>query len=132
MELRGIFPALVTPFASDESVSLSALQENICLYNETGVSGLVILGSTGESVMLTREEADAILVAAKEAAAPNKILIAGTGAESTAETIARLSCGKLFSPLSSRSGRVSHSDPSLFRAAIHWRHSRNSGNPDSR
>jgi 4-hydroxy-2-oxoglutarate aldolase len=89
MELRGIFPALVTPFASDESVSLSALQENICLYNETGVSGLVILGSTGESVMLTREEADAILVAAKEAAAPNKILIAGTGAESTAETIAR-------------------------------------------
>jgi 4-hydroxy-2-oxoglutarate aldolase len=89
MELRGIFPALVTPFASDESVSLSALQENICLYNETAVSGLVILGSTGESVMLTREEADSILVAAKEAAAPNKILIAGTGAESTAETIAR-------------------------------------------
>ncbi len=89
MELRGIFPALVTPFASDESVSLSALQANICLYNETGVSGLVILGSTGESVMLTREEADSILVAAKEAAAPNKILIAGTGAESTAETIAR-------------------------------------------
>jgi 4-hydroxy-2-oxoglutarate aldolase len=89
MELRGIFPAMVTPFAADESVSLSALQENICLYNETGVSGLVILGSTGESVMLTREEADSILVAAKDAAAPNKILIAGTGAESTAETIAR-------------------------------------------
>jgi 4-hydroxy-2-oxoglutarate aldolase len=89
MELRGIFPALVTPFASDESVSLTALQENICLYNETGVSGLVILGSTGESVMLTREEADSILVAAKEAAAPNKLLIAGTGAESTAETIER-------------------------------------------
>ncbi len=89
MELRGIFPALVTPFACDESVSLSALKQNICLYNETAVSGLVLLGSTGESVMLTREEADAILVAAKEAAAPNKILIAGTGVESTAETIAQ-------------------------------------------
>jgi 4-hydroxy-2-oxoglutarate aldolase len=89
MTLHGIFPALTTPFASDESVSLSALKQNIRLYNETAVSGFVILGSTGESVMLSREEADAILVAAKEAAAPNKTLLAGTGAESTAETIAR-------------------------------------------
>jgi 4-hydroxy-2-oxoglutarate aldolase len=89
MNLQGIFPALVTPFASDESVSLSALKQNICLYNETAVAGFVVLGSTGESVMLSREEADSILVVAKEAAAPNKILLAGTGAESTAETIAR-------------------------------------------
>jgi 4-hydroxy-2-oxoglutarate aldolase len=89
MQIQGIFPALTTPFASDESVSLSALKENICLYNETTVAGYVVLGSTGESVMLSREEADSILIAAKEAAAPNKILVAGTGAESTAETIAR-------------------------------------------
>ena len=39
--------------------------------------------------MLSRDEADSILVAAKEAAAPEKFLIAGTGAESTSETIAR-------------------------------------------
>jgi 4-hydroxy-2-oxoglutarate aldolase len=89
MEIRGIFPALVTPFASDESVLLSAVQENIRLYNKTAVAGYVVLGSTGETVMLSREESDAILGAAKEAAAPNKLLIAGTGAESTAETIAR-------------------------------------------
>jgi 4-hydroxy-2-oxoglutarate aldolase len=89
MEIRGIFPALVTPFASDESVSLSALRENIGRYNQTGLAGYVVLGSTGESVMLSRHEADAVLAAAKEAAAPEKLLIAGTGAESTAETIAR-------------------------------------------
>jgi 4-hydroxy-2-oxoglutarate aldolase len=89
MEISGIFPALVTPFASDESVSLSAVKENIYRYNETEVAGCVVLGSTGESVMLSREEADSVLAAAKEAAAPNKLLIAGTGAESTAETIAR-------------------------------------------
>ncbi|MGB7848836.1 MAG: 4-hydroxy-tetrahydrodipicolinate synthase [Candidatus Acidiferrum sp.] len=89
MEIRGIFPALVTPFASDESVSLSAVKENIRRYNQTGVAGCVVLGSTGEAVMLSREEADSILSAAKEAVAPDKVLIAGTGAESTAETIAR-------------------------------------------
>jgi len=48
-----------------------------------------VLGSTGESVLLSREEADLLLAAVKEAAAPGRILIAGTGAESTAETIAR-------------------------------------------
>jgi 4-hydroxy-2-oxoglutarate aldolase len=89
MDIRGIFPALVTPFASDESLSLAAVKENICRYNQTSVAGYVVLGSTGESVMLSREEADAILAAAKEAAAPPKLLIAGTGSESTAETIVR-------------------------------------------
>jgi len=89
MEIRGIFPALVTPFTSDESVYLAAVKENIRRYNQTGLAGYVVLGSTGEAVMLSREEADSILVAAKEAAAPEKILIAGTGAESTTETIAR-------------------------------------------
>jgi 4-hydroxy-2-oxoglutarate aldolase len=89
MEIRGIFPALVTPFLSDESISLSSVRENICRYNETAIAGYVVLGSTGETVMLTREEADAVLVVAKEAASPQKLLIAGTGAESTSETIAR-------------------------------------------
>jgi 4-hydroxy-2-oxoglutarate aldolase len=89
MEIRGIFPALVTPFASDESVSLSSVRDNVCRYNHTGVAGYVVLGSTGESVMLSREEADSVLATAREAAGSDKLLIAGTGAESTAETIAR-------------------------------------------
>jgi 4-hydroxy-2-oxoglutarate aldolase len=89
MEIGGIFPALVTPFSSDESVSLAAVKENIRRYNQTAVAGYVVLGSTGESVMLSRDEADSVLVAAKESSAPHKFLVAGTGAESTAETIAR-------------------------------------------
>jgi 4-hydroxy-2-oxoglutarate aldolase len=89
MEIEGIFPALVTPFASDESVSLSAVKENIRRYNQTGLTGYVVLGSTGEAVLLSREEGDSVLAAAREAAAPDKLLIAGTGAESTADTIAR-------------------------------------------
>src|SRR5208283_5742144 len=89
MEFRGVFPALTTPFEADGGVSLSGLKENIRHYDKTGLAGYLVLGSTGESVMLSREEADAVLVAVKEAAAPGKLLIAGTGAESTAETIAR-------------------------------------------
>jgi 4-hydroxy-2-oxoglutarate aldolase len=87
--LNGIFPALITPFEADGSVSLSGVRQNIARYNQTAVTGYVVLGSTGESVMLSPEETDSVLVAAKEAASPEKLLIAGTGAESTAETIAR-------------------------------------------
>jgi 4-hydroxy-2-oxoglutarate aldolase len=89
MQISGIFPALVTPYDQAGAVSIPALKHNINLYNQTRVSGYVVLGSTGESVMLSREEADAILAAVKEAASPGKVLIAGTGAESTAETIVR-------------------------------------------
>src|SRR5215470_13481972 len=89
MNVSGIFPALTTPFAEDGSVSIAGIKKNIGLYNQTGLAGYVALGSTGESVLLSHEEAEVVLVAVKEAAAPGKILIAGTGAESTAETIAR-------------------------------------------
>jgi 4-hydroxy-2-oxoglutarate aldolase len=89
MNLSGVFPALTTPFSADGSVSIEDLKQNITKYNATGLAGYVAIGSTGESVLLSRKEVDTILVAVKEAAAPGMRLIAGTGAESTAETIER-------------------------------------------
>ena len=89
MAPQGIFPALVTPFAADESVSFAAVRSNIQLYNQTKIAGFVVLGSTGESVLLSGDEADAVLAAAREVAASEKVLIAGTGAESTRDTIVR-------------------------------------------
>ena len=89
MTISGIFPALVTPFEPDGAVSLRGVRENIRRYNQTAVAGWVVLGSTGESVMLSREAADSVLAASIEVATPAKLLIAGTGAESTSETIAR-------------------------------------------
>ena len=89
MTISGIFPALVTPFEPDGAVSLRGVRENIRRYNQTAIAGCVVLGSTGESVMLSREAADSVLAASIEVAAPAKLLIAGTGAESTSETIAR-------------------------------------------
>src|SRR6266446_791925 len=89
MDLSGIFPALTTPYANDGSVSLPDLKYNIQRYNGTDLAGYVVLGSTGESVLLRQAEMDGILVTVKESAGKEKKLIAGTGAESTSETIER-------------------------------------------
>lgn len=89
MEVSGIFPALTTPFSSDGTVSIADLKHNLQMYNRTGLAGYVVMGSTGESVLLSKSEMEAVLVAVKESASPDKKLIAGTGAESTAETIER-------------------------------------------
>lgn len=90
MELSGVFPALTTPYAADGSVSLADLKHNILLYNQTDLAGYVALGSTGESVLLTGAEMEGVLVTVQESAAKEKKLIAGCGAESTAETILRV------------------------------------------
>lgn len=89
MDLSGIFPALTTPFAADGSVAIADLKHNIQMYNRVGLAGYVVMGSTGESVLLSKSEMEAVLVAVKETASRDKKLIAGTGAESTAETIER-------------------------------------------
>ncbi|HEX8835359.1 MAG TPA: dihydrodipicolinate synthase family protein [Candidatus Acidoferrum sp.] len=87
MDFSGIFPALTTPFDGNGAVSVADLKHNIHQYNRTGVAGYVVNGSTGESVLLSKSEMEAVLVAVKETAFPDKKLIAGTGVESTAETI---------------------------------------------
>jgi 4-hydroxy-2-oxoglutarate aldolase len=89
VDLSGVYPALTTPFAADGEVSLADVKYNIERYNSTGVAGFVVLGSTGESVLLTRGEMDGILTTVRDAAGQGKRLIAGTGAESTQDTIER-------------------------------------------
>jgi 4-hydroxy-2-oxoglutarate aldolase len=87
MDLKGIYPAVTTPFATDGSVAIPRLRENIARYNKTRIGGYVLNGSTAESVLLRWEEIERVWEAARESRAPGKILIAGTAAESTAETI---------------------------------------------
>jgi 4-hydroxy-2-oxoglutarate aldolase len=87
MKFQGIFPPLTTPFAADGEIDLAALRANLKLYNETRLAGYVLNGSTSESVLLTWGEVERLWATSQEFAAPGKILIAGTGAESTPETI---------------------------------------------
>jgi 4-hydroxy-2-oxoglutarate aldolase len=89
MRFEGIFAALTTPFAADGSVALDRLSENIARYNRTHLRGYVVVGSTGESVLLDSQEIDSIWSTAREFAAPGKVLIAGAGVDSTSESVAR-------------------------------------------
>ena len=87
MRLEGIFAPLTTPFAPDGSITPSKLRENIARYDRLRLAGYVLNGSTGESVLLRREEIYRLWETARESTAPGKVLIAGSGAEATAETI---------------------------------------------
>ncbi len=83
---EGIYPPLATPFEKDE-ISYGRLQRNIEKYNSTRLRGYVTLGSNGESALLTREEKIELVKKSKEAAAKDKLIIAGTGCDSVKETL---------------------------------------------
>jgi 4-hydroxy-2-oxoglutarate aldolase len=86
MDLHGIFPPITTPF-SEGKVAHDKLASNVEKWNRTGLKGYVVLGSNGEYVYLSEEEKRAIVATVVQAAADEKLIIAGTGCESTAETL---------------------------------------------
>ena len=87
MLLQGIFPPITTPFYPDGNVYYKKLESNVERYSRTPIAGIVVLGSTGEAIMLSDQERRDVLKSAREAAAPSKVLIAGTGVESALETL---------------------------------------------
>jgi 4-hydroxy-2-oxoglutarate aldolase len=87
MLLSGIFPPVTTPFYPDGNVYFKKLEANMERYSRTPVAGIVVLGSTGEAILLSDEERRQVLKTARESAANNKVLIAGTGIESATETL---------------------------------------------
>ncbi len=87
MKLQGIYPPVTTPFQHDGSLYKAKVRHNVEKWNHTSLSGYVVCGSTGESVMLTPEEKFDMFGWVAEAAAPEKLLIAGTGVESVRETV---------------------------------------------
>ncbi len=84
--IKGIMPPITTPFENGE-VAYSRLAENLNRWNESGLSGFVVMGSNGESVFLTREEKLKLVEVTKKNIASGKLLIAGTGSDSIKETI---------------------------------------------
>lgn len=85
--LPGLYTPIVTPFRHD-TVDDAAIRRNVERYMQTRLTGLVVLGSNGEAVMLEEQEADRVIAAARSAMPATRPLIAGTGAESTKLTIA--------------------------------------------
>jgi 4-hydroxy-2-oxoglutarate aldolase len=87
MLLHGIFPPITTAFYPDGNVYFKKIESNVERYSRTPCTGIVVLGSTGEAILLSDTERRDVLKSAREAAAPNKVLIAGTGIESAIETL---------------------------------------------
>jgi len=87
LKLQGIFPPITTPFDHSGNVYAAKVQHNVEKWNLTDLAGYVVMGSTGESVMLMTDEKLTMWELVAKYAAPDKLLIAGTGVESVRETV---------------------------------------------
>lgn len=83
----GSLVALVTPFDGHNRVDYASLKRLIEFHVAAGSNGLVIAGTTGESATLQRDEHVELIARAVELAAGRLPIIAGTGSNSTAQTI---------------------------------------------
>ena len=86
--MEGIFAAVTTPFYDDDRVYFEKLESNMARYSRSLLAGMLVLGSTGEAVMLDDAESRDVLRVAAEATAPEKVLVAGVGRESVKATVA--------------------------------------------
>jgi len=87
MKLSGTITALVTPFAKDGSVDYGKLRELVDAQVAGGVEGICPVGTTGESPTLDHDEHHKVIEKVVEFAAGKVKILAGTGANSTAEAI---------------------------------------------
>jgi len=85
--LRGIFPPIPTVFTSSGDVDAARTASNVSRWMATGLSGVLALGSNGEATSLDEGESDRVLAAVRDAVPRTRLLIAGTGRESTRATI---------------------------------------------
>lgn len=92
--ITGSLVAIVTPMHADGALDLDSLRGLVDWHVEQGTDGIVIVGTTGESPTVTMEEHCLLIHAAVEQAAGRIPVIAGTGANSTAEAIELTQCAK--------------------------------------
>lgn len=87
---EGSYVALVTPFSAgggDSKVDFEKLKELVEFHVKNGTGGIIPCGTTGESATLNYDEHEKVIEAVVKAAAHRVKVIAGTGSNSTAETI---------------------------------------------
>ncbi len=84
--IKGIFAPIPTPFVDDQ-IAWDKLKDNLAKWGKSSLAGLVVLGSNGEFALLSYEEKVAMVRFVREHLPKDKLVIAGTGCETTAETI---------------------------------------------
>lgn len=85
--LEGVFPPVVTPYNRQGGIDEGRFRSNLERYAESGLSGIVVAGSTGEAPYLTERERLRLVEVARKIVRPPQLLIVGTGLESTHETL---------------------------------------------
>jgi len=86
----GILLPITTPFTASEDIDVAALNANIHRWNTTGISGYVVLGSTGERVNLDEREYLRVIETTRAAVPETMAFIVGAGQQSTRGTIAEI------------------------------------------
>ena len=87
IKLDGAWTALITPFRSDGQVDWQGYRRNLAFQKEQGITGLLPVGTTGESPTLDWDEHNDVIDRAIEAARGTCRVLAGTGSNSTTEAI---------------------------------------------
>lgn len=87
IKLDGILLPVTTPFLQNEDVDTEGLDLNVARWNDTGIIGYVVLGSTGERANLDESEYLQVIETARRAVPEELTFIAGAGQQSTRGTI---------------------------------------------
>ena len=87
LKLQGTITAMVTPFDANDNVDYGALRAFVDWQCENGVEGICAVGTSGESPTLSHEEHHKVIEKTIEFAAGRVKIVAGTGANSTAEAV---------------------------------------------
>jgi len=85
--IRGAFPVLITPMTKEQEIDWGGVKNNVNYFVDQGASGIVINGSTGEFVSLTKEEKYQMVEVVMKEVNGRLPVIVGTAAETTKETI---------------------------------------------
>jgi 4-hydroxy-2-oxoglutarate aldolase len=88
MNLRGVFAPIPTPFDRDERLDLEKFGAACARWAASALSGVVVLGSTGEAILLDEDESDHLIAFTRERWPSGRPFIVGAGRESTSATIA--------------------------------------------
>jgi 4-hydroxy-2-oxoglutarate aldolase len=87
MNLAGVFAPVPTPFDDQDRADTKRLAAALRKWAQRPLTGYVVLGSNGEAVLMDDVESDRVIIAAREAVPRERLLIVGTGRESTQAAI---------------------------------------------
>ena len=85
----GVLGPVTTPFTPSETPDLVGFASNIRSHLAHGLHGIVACGSTGEAALLDEAERNQLVTTAREAVPTDRLLLMGTGAESTRQCVTR-------------------------------------------